>query len=139
MLVLLRHASAGSKKRWTGDDRIRPLDKRGRRQALQLADLLASVRPERVLSSGFTRCRETVEPLAERLGLAIEERAELEPAASPEDLRRLLVEVAVQRAVVCTHREPIEGWLDRSPKKGGALLVSARDGELRPVGSLDAP
>jgi phosphohistidine phosphatase SixA len=139
MLFLLRHASAGSRKRWTADDRIRPLDKRGRRQALELADLLAALQPERLLSSGFVRCRETVEPLAERLGLTIEERPELEPAASPEDLKRLLGEVAAQRAVVCTHREPIEGWLERSPKKGGALLVATRDGQPRSVGSLDAP
>jgi phosphohistidine phosphatase SixA len=139
MLLLLRHGSAGSRKRWTGDDRIRPLDKRGRGQALALAEVLVPFAPERILSSGFVRCRETVEPLAERLGLEIEERAELEPDATPDDLTRLLLEVTAHRAVVCTHREPVEGWLGRSPKKGGALLVAAGNGQIRPVGALDAP
>jgi 8-oxo-(d)GTP phosphatase len=32
-LVLVRHASAGDRPEWEGDDRLRPLDKRGRKQA----------------------------------------------------------------------------------------------------------
>ena len=41
MLYLVRHAKAGDRAAWKGDDRLRPLSKEGRRQADSLARLLA--------------------------------------------------------------------------------------------------
>ena len=76
-VILVRHAAAGERSRWSGDDRLRPLDERGRRQATELAEALASRGVERVLTSPYVRCRQTVDPLAETLGLAVEERVEL--------------------------------------------------------------
>ena len=37
MVVLLRHAKAGKRTEWRGDDRLRPLDPSGERQATELA------------------------------------------------------------------------------------------------------
>lgn len=45
-LILVRHALAGSRQEWKGDDDLRPLDERGRAQAEVLATVLgATVRP----------------------------------------------------------------------------------------------
>jgi 8-oxo-(d)GTP phosphatase len=76
-LLLVRHGRAGDKSAWDGPDELRPLDGKGRRQAARLAEVLPLFAPTAVLTARRTRCRETVEPLAERLGLAVEDCPEL--------------------------------------------------------------
>lgn len=71
VVLLVRHASAGSRSAWKGDDRLRPLDDCGYRQAEELVRLLAHFDPREILSADFVRCRETVAPLAEALGLQV--------------------------------------------------------------------
>ncbi|MGY1842240.1 NUDIX hydrolase [Modestobacter sp. SYSU DS0875] len=76
-LLLVRHASAGERGDWAGPDDERPLDRRGRGQAAALAAVLPAFNPVRVLSAPPLRCRETVAPLAEELGLPVGEAPEL--------------------------------------------------------------
>jgi 8-oxo-dGTP diphosphatase len=76
-LLLVRHARAGSRSDWDGDDDLRPLDGKGRRQARRLAEVLPLFAPAAVLSAERTRCRETVEPLAEALGLPVQSLPEV--------------------------------------------------------------
>ena len=76
-LVLVRHGRAGNRSDWDGPDDLRPLDERGRAQAQRLAEVLPAFGPDEVLSAPPVRCRETVEPLAERLGLDIRPAPEL--------------------------------------------------------------
>ncbi|SEO90154.1 NUDIX hydrolase [Trujillonella endophytica] len=86
-LLLVRHSRAGSRSDWDGDDDLRPLDGKGRRQARRLAEVLPLFAPTAVLSAERTRCRETVEPLAAALGLpvqALPEVGEEEFAADPQ-------------------------------------------------------
>jgi 8-oxo-(d)GTP phosphatase len=71
-LLLVRHASAGSRSDWDGDDDKRPLDEKGLRQARRLAELLPHFRPTAILSVPRTRCTQTVEPLADKLGLEVQ-------------------------------------------------------------------
>jgi 8-oxo-dGTP pyrophosphatase MutT (NUDIX family)/phosphohistidine phosphatase SixA len=71
VVLLVRHAKAGSRNQWDGEDALRPLSASGREQSRQLADLLALFGPERITSAPPVRCRETVEPLAQRLGLPV--------------------------------------------------------------------
>jgi 8-oxo-dGTP diphosphatase len=71
-LYVVRHAHAGSRSAWDGRDLTRPLSKKGRRQAEAIADLLAEAGIERMLSSPARRCIETLEPLADRLGVTVE-------------------------------------------------------------------
>ena len=59
-VLLVRHAKAGSRKDWSGDDRLRPLSKAGHRQAEALVPLLVGYPITRVLSSPFVRCVQTV-------------------------------------------------------------------------------
>ena len=70
--VLLRHAAAGDREHWDGDDFHRPLDARGRRQSAELVGLLRPFGARRVVSSPYVRCVQTVEPLAAALGLPLE-------------------------------------------------------------------
>ena len=72
-VLLVRHASAGSRSGWIGDDHLRPLDESGYRQAEELVRLLAHFDPTEIVSADFVRCRQTVEPLAEALGLQVRE------------------------------------------------------------------
>jgi len=76
-LLLVRHASAGDRSDWDGPDDLRPLDRKGRDQAARLAEVLPLFGPTAVMTAERTRCRQTVEPLAERLGLAVEPLPEL--------------------------------------------------------------
>ena len=48
-LYLIRHAKAGSRERWTADDRLRPLSKRGHRQAEALVRLFDGRAVERIV------------------------------------------------------------------------------------------
>jgi 8-oxo-dGTP diphosphatase len=76
-LYVIRHADAGSRAAWEGDDALRPLSRKGRRQAGGIATRLKDVGVTRLISSPSTRCIETLEPLAELLGLTVETDARL--------------------------------------------------------------
>jgi 8-oxo-dGTP diphosphatase len=96
-LVLVRHGRAGSRAEWDGDDDLRPLDDRGRRQAQRLAQVLPLFGPTQVLSAERLRCEQTVAPLAHCLGLPVQPLAELgeeefadDPDAGMTAIERLL-------------------------------------------------
>ncbi|MGA3151494.1 MAG: NUDIX domain-containing protein [Streptosporangiaceae bacterium] len=110
--ILLRHASAGSKHRWQGNDLDRPLDAAGAADADSLARLLACYGQCRVISSAAERCVATVRPYAELAGAKIE----LEPLftvrqrGGDQDGRAARERMtAIVRAggpvVICAHRE----------------------------------
>lgn len=129
--VLVRHASAGKPADWDRDDRLRPLDARGRRQAAALVELLRVVGVRRVVSSPYVRCLETVEPLAAALGLAIEEDDNLAEGAGTA-ASALLAEAGL---VACTHGDVAAELLGYGLKKGAAAVV--RDGRV--VQEIPAP
>jgi len=103
-LLVVRHARAGRRSAYKGDDIERPLSPRGREQAEHLVPLLGTYRPRRVLSSPALRCFETVRPLADSLGLPIESVGELGEGNGPAALH-LLERMAGETAVLCTHRD----------------------------------
>jgi 8-oxo-dGTP diphosphatase len=121
--VLLRHASAGDREYWDGDDFHRPLDARGRRQAAELVELLRPFKVHRVLSSPYVRCIETVEPLAAALDLPVELNDRLTEGAGP-GAGLLLHEDGV---VCCTHGDIIESVLGRGLKKGAFVVMDDGD------------
>ena len=75
-VLLVRHGKAGSSDRWHGPDGKRPLTSAGRGQARRLAEVLPLFGPVSVGSATPLRCRQTVAPLAERVGLPVAERRE---------------------------------------------------------------
>ena len=133
-IILLRHASAGDRHAWVGDDALRPLDERGRAQALELRDRLVSRGVERVVSSPFARCVETVAPLAAALGVAVETDDRLAEGADPTFARELLTDLP-PGWVACTHGDVIVAVTGELLKKGAAFVL---DDELRPVEKLKA-
>ena len=76
-LMLVRHGHAGSHRTWDGPDDLRPLDPRGENEARRLADVLPLFGPRAVFTAPPLRCRQTVTPLAERLGLDLQPLPEL--------------------------------------------------------------
>jgi len=120
--LLVRHAKAGSRKDWDGDDRLRPLSKTGHRQADGLVPLLVGYPISRVLSSPYVRCVQTVEPLAVKLGLEVEGRPELAEGVDIDEPLRVLRELMSVTAVYCSHGDVIPALLDVLVEEDGLRL-----------------
>jgi 8-oxo-dGTP diphosphatase len=71
VLPLIRHAHAGERNAFPGDDAARPLDGRGRAQAAGLGPLLALFEPQRLHSATPLRCLQTLQPLAAAVDLPV--------------------------------------------------------------------
>ena len=135
-LAIVRHAVALHRKDWKADDRLRPLTPRGTRQAEELVDLLAPLAPDRVLSSPFTRCVDTVLPFASKAGLALEETDLLAERAGAAIASRL-AEIDGECVVLCSHGDVIPELLDallgneeeRPSEKGSMWVVDDVGGD----------
>ncbi len=90
-LFLVRHAHADYR-----PDEMRPLSAGGRLDALRVAEILEPESPEAIYSSPYRRARQTVEPLARRLGLEIRQEPDLRER-SMGGLRQQDWETAVRR------------------------------------------
>ncbi|MBV8429758.1 MAG: NUDIX domain-containing protein [Solirubrobacterales bacterium] len=150
-LILVRHASAGQKSNWAGDDLLRPLDAEGAMDAVLLASLLSCFAPSaRVISSPALRCTQTVAPYAAGFGGSVETEAALEVAdregnSSSFDrtddgdrlwhLIRDLV-AAAKPAVVCLHRENLLVALAAACSALGASSAVAGPGWWLPKGGF---
>lgn len=110
-LLVVRHARAGRRSAFEGDDDSRPLSTRGRAQAEAIVPLLAAYRPRRILSSPAVRCFETVRPLADALELPIESVGELAEGNGPATLG-LLHRMAGETAVLSSHGDIATEILD---------------------------
>lgn len=71
-VLLVRHASAGSRSKWEGDDRRRPLDELGWEQSEDLVRLLSRFGMTRIVSADYVRCEQTVQPYSEAIGAPVE-------------------------------------------------------------------
>jgi 8-oxo-(d)GTP phosphatase len=119
-LILLRHASAGSKSDWPKSDASRPLDDRGTQDALALARLLRCFGAGRVVSAPAERCVATVRPYATSIGGVVEIEAAFDVAGSRQNGQHKIAAVApaMERlvadsrpVVVCAHRENLPALL----------------------------
>ena len=111
-IYLVRHAKAGSRRDWSADDDLRPLSPVGHRQAERIADALADVGATRIVSSPFVRCRQTLDPLAQRLRLPLELSDALAEGASLTDTLRLSRRWPAETAVLCTHGDVVGNVID---------------------------
>jgi 8-oxo-dGTP diphosphatase len=139
--ILLRHARAGKKLRVWAADFERGLDGKGQQVALRLPETVAGFwRPELILSSPFRRCVQTVEPLADVLGLPVVEDIDFIPDRSAKAVRAAFGDVPTG-SVVCSHGEVISRLLGGSVKcgKGAFWIVERRGGTFVPVRYVEAP
>jgi broad specificity phosphatase PhoE len=111
-VFLVRHAKAGSRHSFDGPDELRPLSRKGRDQADALVAVLGGEPLTRILTSRYVRCRETVEPLAGKLGLEVEDHDALAEGASMAEGVALLRSLAGTSAVLCTHGDVIPTVLE---------------------------
>lgn len=117
-LYLVRHAHAGQRSAWTGDDRIRPLSDRGSRQARAIAGALAPNAPRRLVASPARRCVQTLQPLADELGVEVVEDDRLFEGATEQAVGEVLDEVGADDVALCTHGDVIPIALDLLVARG---------------------
>lgn len=123
-MLLVRHASAGDRAEWQGDDRLRPLDEKGTQQAEALVAALDRFPIDRILSSPAVRCVQTVEPLARARNLKVEEVEQLSEDWQWSAGATLVRELASEDVVVCGHGGLEQAALVDPPKwKKGAVFV----------------
>ena len=138
-VLVLRHALARPRKTWSKDDRRRPLGPAGAEQATALVPLLAAYAPSRVVTSGSTRCVDTVRPFTEHAALC----PECDDGLSQEDATPATVAAVVAElvagdadAVLCTHRPVLPlvlealGLPDQGLATGELLVAHVRRGAV---------
>lgn len=116
-LYFVRHAKAGSRDTWRGDDLLRPLSKSGRRQSATVGQRLAEQPTSRLLSSPFVRCVQTLEPLSEATGTPIESIEELREGSNFEDVLELL-RTLPDDSVLCSHGDVIPDTIAALERRG---------------------
>lgn len=119
-LYLVRHAKAGERRLWTGNDLDRPLSKKGWKQSEAVAKRLARLDPSALLSSEYVRCIQTLEPLGARLQRPITVEPRLTEDEPVEPLLDLLAEVP-NGAVLCSHGDLIPAAIVALRKQGTKL------------------
>jgi len=146
-VLIVRHGTAGIKARYKGDDRNRPLDKRGRAQAESLIGQLTAFGATDIYSADRTRCIQTVEPLAQELDVPISIEPSLTEeayASDPQAAYDRVLQIAETSAipVICTQGKVIpflrEWWCARDGirpsgwgnRKGSTSVVSLWQGRL---------
>lgn len=155
-VIIVRHGTAGSKSRYKGDDRKRPLDKRGRAQAESLVGLLLAFGADTLYAADRVRCHQTLEPLAEELGTTIHDEPLLTEEAYPESrkaARHRVLEIAASGGtpVICTQGKVIPDliawWCERDGvrpdksrnRKGSAWVMSLAEGRLIAADHIGSP
>ena len=155
-LLIVRHGTAGSKSRFKGDDQKRPLDKRGRAQAESLVGQLLAFGADTLHAADRTRCHQTIEPLAEELGVQINNEPLLTEEAYADDrkaARRRILEIAAAEGtpVICTQGKVIPDLIawwcehdgvrpDKSRnRKGSTWVMSSWQGRLVAADHIGSP
>lgn len=148
-VFVVRHAKAGSRRRFEGDDELRPLSRNGRAQAKALAEQLAHRDIARVLTSPYTRCIETVAPLAHQLGVDVEIEDVLAEGADW-SYSLAIIEQATVPTVLCSHGDVIGDLMhhldrrgvpldDDRIEKGSTWVLQVEEGEVVKARYLPPP
>ena len=137
IVYVIRHASAGKRSEWWGNDRLRPLDERGRRQADALIGELEGRPIARILSSPYVRCVQSVELLARARGLQVEPVDELAEGADVEAALEVLR--VGEAAAACVHGDLIEALLGRGEPKGSTTVLELDAGPPKVLERLAPP
>jgi phosphohistidine phosphatase len=145
-LHLLRHAHAGDAFEWVGDDELRPLTKKGRRQSERLGTFLDdhNVRPDVIVSSPLVRAQQTAEIVAATLGMTIKIDPRLGGGFGKSELWSVLDELGAREPMLVGHDPDLSMLLSYlidaagvSMKKGTLATIGLRsrigdgDGDLR--------
>ncbi|KGF19515.1 hypothetical protein HMPREF2128_10675 [Pseudoglutamicibacter albus DNF00011] len=107
--LLVRHAKAKPRNSWTRSEGERTLARTGFTQARALARMLTVWQPERLVSSRWTRCVQTVQPYAAAMDMSIKKQTALTEHAAdrdPDKAQRILLKQFnnPKSTLVCSHR-----------------------------------
>jgi 8-oxo-(d)GTP phosphatase len=155
-ILIVRHGTAGSKKRYKGDDRNRPLDKHGRAQAELLVGQILAFGPTVLHAADRVRCVQTIEPLADELRVDITTEPTLTEEAywaNRKRARHRVLEIAAAggNPVIATQGKVIpdliQWWCDRDGVrpaksrngKGSTWVLSLHDGKLIAADHIASP
>jgi 8-oxo-dGTP diphosphatase len=120
---VVRHAKAGSRGHWQGDDRLRPLNRKGLDQAEKLVSVLEPFPVAAIFSSPYLRCMQTVEPLARTHSLAVQAAPSLAEGNGLAGAMKFMGDANLDHAVLCTHGdvvwEIVESLVQRHVIKAG--------------------
>ena len=127
-VFLVRHADAKSRANWPHPDETRPLTRKGLHQAEGMVELLRDRPIRRVFSSPAVRCVETVAPVANKLGLEVQETDALLEGANASVAYGLLRKWAREKGetIICTHGDLVPELLRLAGRDGLALGDSPR-------------
>lgn len=121
-VYLVRHGSAGVRNGSDPNDTQRHLDDKGMRQAARIAEHLGAEPVVEIRSSPLPRCVETVEPLAEKLGITVETDRRLAEGTPLEDAWRVIEEVGAATVVLCSHGDVIPELVERERRRGMRII-----------------
>jgi 8-oxo-dGTP diphosphatase len=116
-LYLVRHAKAGERRLWDGDDLDRPLSPKGWKQAELLASRLASLDVTALYSSPYVRCLQTLQPLADRLDTEVVIDPRLSEGEPFEPMLEMLAEVP-DGATLSSHGDMIPNTIAALERRG---------------------
>lgn len=117
MLYLVRHAKAGSRHEFKGDDRLRPVSGTGRRQAKAMAVRLVAEDMRRLISSPYLRCIQTLHPTAKAIGVKVEIDERLAEGRSYVDVLDML-ETLPDATALCSHGDVIPDTMAALERRG---------------------
>jgi len=142
-IYLVRHAQAGVKSRWKGKDRKRPLDRRGRKQAADLAVRFKAHPITMILTSDYQRCLQTARPLENAIRLSAVVDPRLDVKGKPGPVLKLVRDLKGEAAVIVTHGEVISAVMEMLAaegldldgpmewKKGSVWVLEVKKGKIR--------
>ena len=150
---LIRHAHAGSRSAWDKADHKRPLSPRGEGQAQAIAAALADEPIDELWTSPSLRCRQTLVPLADKLGLEVQVVDVFDEGNDgPPALDALLAAAAEGRTIaVCSHGDVIPAVVATATRRGadlegpraiskaGRYVCTVVDGQISHIQAVSAP
>jgi 8-oxo-dGTP diphosphatase len=148
---VVRHAKAGSRGHWTGDDRQRPLSKKGIKQAEAMVEILAPFPITAIYSSPFLRCIETVEPLARARQLPVKQTPSLAEGHGLAGAMELMGDPKLDEVVLSTHGDIVWELVEELVKrrvvkpgeggfeKGSTWVVDVEEGSFVRARFIPAP
>lgn len=119
-LYMVRHAKAGERRLWTGDDIDRPLSKKGWKQSELIGKRLAKIGPSKLVSSPYVRCIQTLEPLGKLIDQKVKVEQRLCEDEPFEPVLELLRELPAH-SVLSTHGDIIPATMEALTRRGMKL------------------
>lgn len=136
-LLLIRHADAGDSATWEGDDAVRPLSKKGRRQSKRLGALLddLDIRPDVLLTSPRVRAADTAKLVGRAVGVKAGVDARLDAGFGRDSLAAIVADVPATASILAiVGHDPdfstLASWLSDAPismAKGALVRLELPD------------